>query len=65
MKYKIVRHYFSNDISNITIQKNLTLEEAKEWCNDPETSSATCTSVGSLGHTIKYGEWFDGFYEQN
>jgi len=45
--YKIIRFRFEG--SNTTIKTGLTLEEAKEHCNDPETS----------------GEgWFDGFNKE-
>ena len=42
----------------------LTLEEAKEHCRHPETSSATCTSWEGLRETQKMGAWFDGYEEE-
>tara|TARA_R100000152_G_C6781189_1_gene215182 strand:- start:5531 stop:5677 length:147 start_codon:yes stop_codon:yes gene_type:complete len=45
--YKIVRFRFDGD--HKTIKTGLSLEEAKEHCNDPDTE----------------GEgWFDGFVEE-
>jgi hypothetical protein len=46
-KYKIVRYFADADKPSKTIKKNVTLEEAQEHCNDPETK--------------KEGEWFDGY----
>ena len=62
--YKIVRMYFSDDIKNKTIKRNLSLKEAQEHCTDKETSSSTCTLKKNLKHTKKYGAWFDGFTNQ-
>lgn len=60
MKYKILRFYKSN-LPMKLIKENLTLEEAKEHCNSPESSSRTCVEQKNLDHTKTYGEWFDGF----
>ena len=48
MKYKIVR-FFQDDRESKTITTDLTLEEAQEHCNDPETSGKG---------------WFDGYTKQ-
>jgi hypothetical protein len=45
MTYKIIRFYF--DKENETRETGLTLEEAREHCNDPDTCEP--------------GEWFDGY----
>jgi hypothetical protein len=46
--YKIIRFYHPNiDKPNRVIQRGLTLQEAQQWCRDPETR--------------KDGEWFDGY----
>jgi hypothetical protein len=46
--YKIVRFYKSG--YKKTIRKNLTLADAKQWCNRSDTEKA--------------GVWFDGFVQQ-
>ena len=68
--YKIVRFYQSNKMSSgramykwhngMTIKDGLTLEEAQEYCDDPETSSSTCTDKS---HEQQHGPWFDGYTE--
>lgn len=45
--YSIIRFYRNRP--NKTIREGLTLEEAQEWCNDPETSGT---------------DWFDGYTEE-
>jgi hypothetical protein len=62
MSYKIVR-MFMNGPSR-TIMRGLTLEEAKEYCKDPETSSMTCTSSVGLARGRLKGPWFDAFDEE-
>lgn len=60
--YKIVRMYFNG--GNRTIKTGLTLEEAKEHCSDPETSSQTATSAAAQKRTRECGPWFDGFEKE-
>ena len=61
-KFKIVRNFFEG-YPDKTIKRGLTEEEARAWCNDPETSSST--AKGEAAHKIlrKYGEWYDGYAE--
>lgn len=48
MKYKIIRSYAPHkNKSPKVIETGLTLKEAQEHCNDPNTREA--------------GEWFDGY----
>lgn len=62
MTYKIVRFYQNNlNIGKRTIQTGLTLEEAQKHCNDPETSSTTCTKAKNRRITQRNGPWFDGY----
>ena len=61
--YKIVRVYF-NDHPKETIVRGLTLEQAQRHCNDPETSSKTCTTPEGKRRTLQYGQWFDAYYEE-
>ena len=60
--YKIVRFYGDKSTKR-TIETGLTLEQAQAHCNDPETSSITCTSAKSKAITAKHGAWFDGYYQ--
>ena len=47
--YKIVRKFFKGE--DEVIETGLTLEEAQEHCQDPETSSKTCTGHGRTQHS--------------
>ena len=62
--YKIVRFYQSDDWDSEVIQRGLTLDEAKEHCNDPQTSSSTCTTDEGLIRLMTRGPWFDGWTEE-
>ena len=73
-KYNIVRFYLKkSDVGHPymggisggrrLIKKGLTLEEAKAHCNDPETSSETCTNSDGRRRLKKKGPWFDGYTE--
>jgi hypothetical protein len=62
--YKIVRMYFSDDHPTRTIKRGLTLEAAQAHCNDPETSSSTCTGSIGRARTRRLGPWFDGYTEE-
>jgi hypothetical protein len=64
MSYKIMRYYASPMVSNRTIERGLTLEEAQKHCNDPETSSRTCTKSVCKARTRKHGAWFDGYTQE-
>jgi hypothetical protein len=60
--YKITRFFANGDREEI--QDGLTLEEAKEHCSDPDTSSRTCTTDEGMELTAKRGPWFDGYDEE-
>ena len=45
MSFKIIRFRFNG--KNTTIKKGLSLEEAQEHCQDPETSGSTCSDLSS------------------
>jgi len=66
MSYRIVRFYANpnKQSENVLGMRGLTLEEAQEHCNDPETSSRTCTTQTGKARTRKYGAWFDGYTEE-
>jgi hypothetical protein len=59
MYYKIVRFYFKG--GKRTINARCTLAEAQRHCNDPESSSKTCTSASAKAVTRRMGPWFDGY----
>ena len=61
--YQIVRMYQKKWQGRV-IQSGLTLEQAREHCSNPETSSRTCTSASSKAITRRNGEWFDSYREQ-
>ncbi len=62
--YKIRRVYFERPGSAKTIKSSLTLEQAQGHCNDPETSSSTCTTAKARAITRLNGEWFDSWAEE-
>jgi hypothetical protein len=64
MTYRIERMYFSDDFDTEVIRTGLTLEEAQEWCSDPETSSRTATLAEGVQRTARRGPWFDGYTEE-
>ncbi len=59
--YKITRLYFNDNQSNRVVKSNLTLEQAQAHCNDPETSSSTCTKAAGRRRTRERGMWFDSY----
>lgn len=61
--YQIVRFYRDTDRQDV-IKTGLTLKEAQEHCNDPESSSSTATSKKAQEHTRSCGPWFDGYREE-
>lgn len=63
--YRIIRFYFDDNIPSRTIKRGLTLEEAQAHCNDPETSSSTCTNKAGRARTNRIGAWFDGYTDRN
>jgi hypothetical protein len=59
-RYKIVRMYFKG--GKRTIERGLTLEEARAHCKNPETSSRTCKySAANVRRIRNHGPWFDGY----
>jgi len=58
-KYRIVRMYYKSGWR--VIKSGLTLEEAQAHCQDPETSSRTCTGSKGKRRTREHGPWFDGY----
>jgi hypothetical protein len=64
MTYRIVRMYQDPNHSSRTIERGLTLDEARAHCSDTETSSSTCTKAAAKARTRKFGPWFDGYSEE-
>lgn len=60
--YKIVRGYFRG--GQRVIKRGLTLEEAQAHCQNPETSSSTCTKAEGKRRTARMGAWFDGYEKE-
>jgi hypothetical protein len=61
--YKITRCFFRNDEREV-IATGLTLEEAKTYCANPNTSSKTATGSAERALTRERGPWFDTFYNE-
>ncbi len=57
--YKIIRFYLYG--GSRVIKRGLSLEEAQKHCQDPETSSSTCTNPTGKRRTKDCGPWFDGY----
>jgi hypothetical protein len=62
--YSITRRYFDPRHPAELIAEGLTLDEAREHCRDPETSSRTCTDEEGRARTAARGAWFDGYEEE-
>ena len=61
--YKIIRCYRDQDVSPM-LRSGLTLKQAQAHCQDPETSSSTCTAKAGLQRTEWHGPWFDAYEEE-
>lgn len=59
--YNVVRRYFNSNIRPRVIKRGVTLAEAQAHCQDPETSSSTCTKKAGRDRTRRCGPWFDGY----
>ena len=62
--YRIERCHQRDSIPRKTMQEGLTLEEAQDHCNDPESSSKTATGKSAVAYTEQHGPWFDAYYEE-
>lgn len=62
--YEIVCFFADPRKERFTVESGLTLEEAKERCADPETSSKTCTTPEGEERTRLHGDWFYGFTKE-
>lgn len=62
--YNVKRMFFDDRYPSEIVATGLTLEEAREHCQDPETSSRTCTDPKLVALTEERGPWFDGYDEE-
>lgn len=60
--YKIIRFYQNRP--NRVIIRGVSLHEAQQHCEHPDTSSKTCTSPAARARTRKLGPWFDGYEKE-
>jgi hypothetical protein len=60
--YKVTRKFFRGD--DELIADRLSLEEAQEHCQDPETSSKTAKSCQAIMLTLERGPWFDCYDQE-
>ena len=65
MTYLVRRFCFdTSDPQHRSVQiRGLTLEQAQEWCQSPETSSRTASEQALAAAGID-GPWFDGYDEE-
>jgi hypothetical protein len=64
-RYMIVRFHAADGYGPVKRRHGLTLEEAREHCRDPESSSSTAKGVVAILYTAEYGTWFDGYTEDD
>jgi hypothetical protein len=62
--YKVVRFYQQHPARALRLRRGLTLEQAQAHCQNPETSSRTCTTAEGHRRTELMGPWFDGYTEE-
>lgn len=58
--YKITRFRMLGD--NVVVKRGLTKDEAVAHCNDPESSSRTCSLKQK--RIVGHDQWFDGFDQE-
>lgn len=63
--YRVVRFYREAPFGKRrrVIISRCSLKEAQAHCQDPETSSSTCTKAAGKRRTQRMGPWFDGYEE--
>lgn len=62
--YRVVRFYREGRRHKV-LRRGLTLAEAQQHCNDPETDSKTATSPEAIKRTRALGPWFDGYERED
>lgn len=63
-KYKIIRRFFDPALPPEVLEESLSLEEAKEAVNHPDSSSRTCTHHLLVRLTERSGPWFESYEEE-
>jgi hypoxanthine-guanine phosphoribosyltransferase len=56
--------FFLDDYPAEVLDTGLTLEEAQAVCNDPESSSKSCTTIVGKRRTKERGAWFIGWRKE-
>lgn len=56
----VKRFYADLRIGSDVVETGLSEQEARDYCDDPETSWKTCTSLEGEERTRKFGPWFCG-----
>ncbi len=56
--YNVYRYYFRQPGRKRLILAHVHIDEAQAHCNNPETSSSTCTTSGCKLRTKRMGPWF-------
>ncbi len=62
--YDIYRFFLKEGKTPELVEIGLTLEQAREHCEDPQTSSKTATTPTAKARTRKHGPWFDAMKER-
>lgn len=63
--YMIIRFFKNPSTKRMILKTGLTLEEAQAHCKSKETSSATATGLVEITLTRNFGDWFDGYEEED
>lgn len=63
--YTITRFFRDPRNPSQVLHRGLSLEEVQEHCSDPESSSSTATSPEAQARTTQFGDWFDGFCQED
>jgi len=61
--YRIVRRWAEGRAPKI-LDTDLTLDQVREHCRDPESSSTTASQPSGLTRTARDGAWFDTYEEE-
>lgn len=60
----VIKRRFKNRDEVIVLARGVSLAEAKAHCSDPDTSSATCSTVEGQDLARQFGPWFDTWEEE-
>jgi hypothetical protein len=62
MSYATVLFFLGDEAG--VLESGLSLAEAQAICNDPESSSKSCTSIIGKKRTKEKGAWFIGYRKE-